>query len=424
MTVEPATGRMTLIGDLARHGMSIYKLEQAEDAADLSRLMRDSESPAVRGRAAEALGEVGGDDDAVVEELIRTAVDDEDEEVRASVVDALDGIGGDALERLIARMGDHGVETQGGPPVDAFVDALGQEMPELRMAAANAIGRAEVVEAVPALLARLDDDNRHVKYRAVRATGKVGDERAVGPLLSLTDDPDSRVRRAVATSLGEIGADRGLDGLLQLHADEYVGVRLAAIRALGAFSDPRPIEPLIGCFADQEDEVRRAAAYAIVELLSNAPPGRSHEMRTQVVDALASTQGEVVTGALTELFDESTEPHRRRNAAWLLGRVTDGARTTIETLVDALSDDDEMVRQFAATSLAELDSESDSSEVEDVLLEALDSTSGEGRSMVLFTLGTVGTEASRERLVRLIDEVDAVETQERALAALSRLGGA
>lgn len=399
--------------------MSIFNLERTEDAGELRRLLCESESAAVRARAAEALGEVGGDDDTVVDELIRTVLDDPDDEARASAVDALDGIGSGAFERLLARMGELDHESGDDLPVDVFLDALEHDMPELRMAAANAVGRAEIVEAVPTLVPRLGDEDHRVRLRAVRAAGRLGDERTVGPLLSLADSPHVRMRITVATSLGEIGTDRSLSGLLELREDEEVAVRLAAVGALGEFSDGRPIEALIECFGDEEDEVRRAAVYAAVELLSNALPDRSHEMRTEVVDALSTTHGEVVTNALAELFDESTAAHQRRNAAWLLGRVSDDESTAIETLVDALDDDDEMVRQFAATSLTEIDSPA----VEEALLDALETTFGEGRSMILFTLGTVGSEAARERLVELLDELDDVETQEQTLAALSRLGG-
>lgn len=399
--------------------MSIFDLERAGDTGELSRLLGDSESPAVRRRAAEALGDVGRDDDAVAEELIRTAIEDPDESVRAAAVDVLDGIGGDALERLLAETGDRPLDAHDELPVDVFVAALDHELPELRMAAANAIGRAEVTEAVPALLARLADEDHRVRLRAVRAAGRVGDARAVDPLVTSTEDPRPRTRRAVATALGEIGVGGGLPALLDLRDDEVLGVRLAAVRALGGLSSPRPIEPLVDCFEDDEDEVRGAAAFAIVELLTNAPPDRSHEMRADVVDALSETHGEAVADALTELFEESSEPHQRQNAAWLLGRVTDGGTAAIETLVDALDDDDEMVRRFAVTSLAEIDSPA----VEDALLDALDTTFGEGRSAIVFTLGKIGTDAARERLVLLLDEVDAVETQEQVLAALSRLGG-
>ena len=399
--------------------MSIYHLERTGNAGELCKLLGGSDSAAVRARAAEALGELEEADEHVVEELIRAAVDDPDRSVRASAVDALDSLGGDALERLLARMDGFEPTSTDATPVDAFVEALGHDMPELRMAAANAIARAEAVEATPALLSHLDDTDPRVRLRVVRAFGRVGDARSIEPLSSLATDPSPRMRREVATALGEVGHESALPGLTSLLDDDERAVKLAAVASMGKVSSSAPIERLVECLEEEDEEVRRAAVYAIVELLSNAPPERSHEMRIEVVDALSTSHGEVVSAALADLLEESTEPHQRRNATWLLGRVTDTGGLAIETLVAALDDDDEMVRQFAATSLAEIGTPA----VEEALLDALDTTFGEGRSMILFTLGKVGTEDARRRLVRLLDEVESIEIQEQALAALSRLGG-
>lgn len=397
--------------------MSIFDLERTGDAGELCRLVRRSESPAVRARAAEALGDLGDDD--APRTLIEAAVDDPDERVRATAVDALGSIGGDALDRLIAKASDCDVDPGNGLPCTALIDALEHARPELRMAAANAIGRDGAVDAIPPLVDRLEDVDPRVKLRAVRAAGQVADERAAAPLGALANDPRPRMRRAVASALGEIGSERSLDALTSLTVDEDVDVRVAAVRGLGHLPAPRSIGPLTDRFDDDAERVRRAAVLAIVDSLSTAPPDRSHEVRTNVVNALSSSRCDFVTTVLVELLDESTATYQRRNAAWLLGRVTDGSSAAVETLVDALSDDDEAVRRYAATGLVELGSPA----VEEALLAALDASVGEGRSMILYVLGSVGTDASRRRLIQLIDEVEAAATQEQALAALSRLGG-
>lgn len=397
--------------------MSIFDLERTGDASELDRLVRRSESPAVRSRAAEALGDLGEDDASRT--LTEAAIDDPDERVRAAAVDALGSIGGDALDRLIARASDQDVDPTDGLPATALIDALEHARPELRMAAANATGRDGAVEAVPALVSRFEDEEPRVRLRAARAAGRIADGRAAEPLEALSNDPRPRVRRTVAIALGEIGSERSLDALADLSVDDDVDVRVAAVRGLGRLPTPRSIRPLTDRFGDDAERVRRATVFAIVDSLSTAPPDRSHAVRTTVVDALSSARGDVATTALVELLGESTSTRQRRNAAWLLGRVSDGGSATIETLVDALSDDDEAVRRYAATGLVEIGSPA----VEDALLAALDTTAGEGRSMILYVLGTVGTEASRRRLIQLIDDVEAVAAQEQALAALSRLGG-
>lgn len=400
--------------------MSIYDLEHSEDADELARMLAESESAAVRSRAAEALGDIASpNDDAAVESLVEAAVAGSDDRVTAAAVDALDDVGGTALDRLLARVVDVGRCPDSGLPTETYTEVLDHELPELRMAAANAVGRAGVTEAVPALLARVDDEDRRVRQRVVRAAGRVGDQRAAEPLAAMVGEASPPVRRDIATALGEIGGDGALEALVPLLRDDEAKVRLAAVKSLGGFGRVDAIPPLVDCFDDGREEIRRAAAYATVDLLSNAPHDRSHDLRTTIVEALSDPPDAVVTDALVDLFEESTEPHQRRNAAWLLGRVSGDQAVTIETLVAALDDDDELVRRFAATSLTELDPDA----VEDALLDALDTTFGDGRSMIVFTLGSVGSDAARERLLELLDEVEDVNMQEQTLSALSHLGG-
>lgn len=59
--------------------MSIFNLERTEDADELIRFVRGSESAAVRARAADALGEIRATDDGVVEVPERTVLDDPDD---------------------------------------------------------------------------------------------------------------------------------------------------------------------------------------------------------------------------------------------------------------------------------------------------------------------------------------------------------
>lgn len=401
--------------------MSIYHLEQRGNADELVAVLGRSESPAVRRRAAEALGDVvdGDESEAVVEELLGVATADADERVRAAAVDALEEIGDGALDRLIARVVGADRTGEATLPAAAYRRALTNDLPEIRMAAASVVGRLGVTEAVPPLLERIDDPDPLVRRRVVRAAGLVGDPRAVEPLAKLARRSRPQIRADVATALGEIGDERALEALLPLASDDDNRVRLAAVKALGEFASADPVPTLLEAFEDDQAAIRRAAALATVELLAGAPRARSHEVRTTVVEALSGTPEAAVTDALVDLFEESTEATQRRNAAWLLGRVAPDERVAIDTLVDALADDDERVRRFAATSLMAMDTPA----VEEALIEALDSTFGEGRAMIVFTLGQVGTEAARQRLLALLDEVEEIEIQERTLTALSHLGG-
>jgi len=402
--------------------MSLYQLEKDGDTDSLLDHLKLSDNPSIRQRAAEILGDVVDDEPQAVDALVRTAKEDDEEAVRGAAIDALDAIGGEAIERLVAEMA--GVEADGADWVraEAFVETLSADRPELRMAAANALRRLGDSGALPALIETLDDPNPRVRARVARACGAIGDERAADALGSRLDDPVGRVRREAADALAAIGTERALSPLLDAADDANDEVRYAAVMALGGYQGPEAIDPLIGALDDDSDVVRRAAVFSIVELLASAPAEQSHRIRETVVDRLGAADRSVVD-PLVELLEESNQPRERRNVAWLLGRVAgdEGIADAVEALIGALDADDGTTAQFAATSLVELGGK----RVEDELLALLEDPehTDAARSKAVFVLGKVGGERAREQLQELLDRAGDEEVRKQAFAALSKLGG-
>ncbi|MFB6195015.1 MAG: HEAT repeat domain-containing protein [Haloplanus sp.] len=402
--------------------MSLYQLEKDGDVDTLLDHLKLSESPSIRKRAAEILGDVVDDEPQAVDALVRVAQSDDDEEVRGAAIDALDSIGSDAIERLVAEMA--GVDADGADWVraEAYVKTLSADRDELRMAAANALRRLGDASTLPALTDTLDDPNPRVRARAARACGAIGDERAAPALAERLDDPVGPVRREAADALAAIGTDRALSPLLDAVTDDNDEVRYAAVMALGGYRGPEAIDPLIEALDDESDVVRRAAVFSIIELLASAPTEQSHRIRETVVDRLGSADRSVVD-PLVELIEESNQPRERRNAAWLLGRVTDdaGREAAVDALVGTLDASDGTTAQFAATSLVELGGES----VEEALLDTLEDSdvSEEARSKAVFVLGKVGGDRARERLEAMLDRADDEQIRKQVFSALSKLGG-
>src|SRR6056297_332571 len=114
--------------------MSLYQLEKDGDVDSLLDHLKLSDSPRIRKRAAEILGDVVGNEPQAVDALVRAAQEDANEAVRGAAIDAVDAIGGEAIERLVAEMA--GVEADGADWVraEAFVETLSADRPELRMA--------------------------------------------------------------------------------------------------------------------------------------------------------------------------------------------------------------------------------------------------------------------------------------------------
>jgi HEAT repeat protein len=404
--------------------MSLYLLARDGETDRLLDRLSQAESPAVRRRAAELLGEVATPDQPeVVDALIRRVTTDDEGAVRGAAIDALDQLGQDAIERLLAELtgADRGEDAADWAAAQRFVKALSASRPELRMAAANALGRIGEESVVPKLLEALDDEDPRVRIRLCTACGRIGHPVAIDPLEDRLDhDPHPMVRRAAADALGAIGTDEALAALLDLLEDESDSLRRVAATALGNASSTRPVAPLTATLGDPHGAVRQAAVFSLIELLSNVPTERSDAVRQTLVDELRAADDETVVTPLTEILDESVQARQRRNAAWLLGRVADDPPSAaIDALVDTLRSDDQLAANFAQTSLAEIGG----LRVESSVLPVLDDGAAEARARAAFVLGQVGGDRSRDRLDRLTDEDDDKMVRQRAFAALSKLGG-
>jgi HEAT repeat protein len=408
--------------------MSLYELERDGDVQELIRVLRESDTERVRLRAAELLGNFPDHDGRrdVVTALVGAAESDSDA-VTAAAIDSLDELGGNAIERLIGSMAGADLDADAADWVTAkaFVQALDADVPELRMAAANGLGRLEQTDSVPKLAECFEDSDPRVRARAARSAGKIGDSRATGPLESLLTDPKAAVRREAAEALGNIGNRQALRTLLPMYEDDDEQVRRIAVGAFGNFENDNPVDYLVEALSDDSAAVRRTAVYSLVELLSNVPSDRSHDIRDTVVEKLSNEDDRSVVVPLVEILAESTQAAQRRNTAWLLGRVAgeDGRRRVVDTLIEALDDDDRMLRQFATTSLAELGGEDNMVERRLLKLVEDDGVDPDVKGQAIFTLGKVGGERSRKTLDKVIDDTEHDIVRKKAFSAISKLGG-
>lgn len=398
--------------------MSLYELARTGDVEAVRDALH-SDSPAVRRRAAEILGELADEDDQPsIDALLRTATEDEDERVRGVAIDALDEVGQAAVEQLLGTLTGSDGDDAEWVTAQKFAAALSADRPELRMAAANALARLGEPNGVPPLVDALDDPDPRVRLRLCHACGSLADPRAVPALKQRLADDHTRVRHAAANALGSIGTDQSLAPLIDLLDGGDPAIRRIAAGALGKASNARPVEPLVHVLADDSEAVRKAAVYSVIELLSNVPTDRSHEVRDQVVSELRAADDATVIEPLVEILTEGQQDRQRRNAAWILGRVADqDAADAIDALAGALADADGSTAQFAATSLGNIGGPT----VEARLLDRLDeSVPEDARAKAAFILGQVGGNLALERLEELTDDESAA-VRKRAFAAVSKL---
>lgn len=404
--------------------MSLYQLAREGATEELAAYLSESDSPAVRERAAEFLGDVGEPNKDVVGPLIATAQDDPEPVVRDAAVGALDQLGQKPLEQLIAQLAD----VDPGQAADwatakQYQPLLTADRPELRLAAATVLGRLGGDNTVQALRSRFDDPDPRVRVRAVRACGQIGAKSAVGDLTELVTDADhASIRREAAEALGMIGDTRAVGSLSRTLEDPSSDVRRAAISSLGDLGDPDSIGSIVPLVDDTNEAVRQSAAFALIDLLASAPPDQSHEVRETIVDELRTVEQPVgVLEPLIDILRSGAQTRHRRNVAWLLGQIAteDPPAAVIDVLTDTLCSSEETIAQFAATSLVSVGGEDVESALIDIVTdETVEQT---GRAKAAFALGKVGGERARKRLSELVEQTEEEAIRKRAFAALSKL---
>jgi HEAT repeat protein len=118
-----------------------------------------------------------------------------------------------------------------------------------RAAAATALGHANDVTAVPALITALRDSDADVAREAAASLGLLGNAAAVEPLIAVLDNRDgyfhSVVRTAATHSLSQLRDLRAVPPLLIAIRDPIAEASAEAIRALASLPDPRGLPALL-----------------------------------------------------------------------------------------------------------------------------------------------------------------------------------
>lgn len=182
-------------------------------AVDVLIVALDDPVEEVRAAAVEALGRIA--DPVAVPELVARLADGSRHQ-RVRLVEALQQFGAAAVAPLLAHARAH---------------------PENVKTVAELLGALESASAIASLLDWCADERVEVREAAVRAVGAIGpDDRAYYHLLRALADPSPDVRAAAAWALGRSGREAAAAYLApRLHDDWIVAAQTArALRALGA----------------------------------------------------------------------------------------------------------------------------------------------------------------------------------------------
>ena len=301
-----------------------------------------------------------GDGDARAVIALTRAVSDDDPNVRLSAAET--------LGRL-----------QDPRAVEALIQALRQDPdPKVRAMAAWALGEIEDPAAVSALsIALREDDDQEVRVQAAEALGNIQDVSAIGALGDAVGDPRVEVRRAVVEALGNMDDARVVPLIVPSLRDDDVEVRRSAAQALGNAESAAAVEPLIAATRDDDLEVR----VHVIEALGNQGDARA---QPALLDALRDERADV-----------------RRAAIDALGNLDLGAAPG--EVIDAVRDPDREVRYGAVSALGNF---ADPAAVP-VLLEIVRaSTDRELQYEALDALSNIESPAAYDALIPLLQHED------------------
>ena len=225
-----------------------------------------------RAAAAEKLG-LASVERAV--EALTTSLHDEVSEVRMRAAKALGSLGGKTSSRQLVqalnepnrwstiRIADL-LTSMGREVVDELVEAFPSLTLSGRIAALDVLGRIRPLHTVRWLEQWLDDPEPNLRARACHALGLIGDPRSATKLIRALKDPEWPVRAMSAKALAKIRVAEAIPDLGASLRDRHWWVRSNAARALRAIG-PRGLAALESMLDDEDRYARHQAVFMLEE---------------------------------------------------------------------------------------------------------------------------------------------------------------
>jgi HEAT repeat protein len=127
------------------------------------------------------------------------------------------------------------------------------------------LGEDSEHSSIPRLVELYDTtDSKEVRLEIIRALGKMEEEGPVARLVRMLGDMDTDIRIAAAEALGKIGDPKAVPALTGLIAD--YDVRLVAIWSLGNIGDTGAVEELSRYLNDEDKYVRYQVKRALKKI--------------------------------------------------------------------------------------------------------------------------------------------------------------
>jgi cyclophilin family peptidyl-prolyl cis-trans isomerase/HEAT repeat protein len=332
----------------------------ASAAETLTAALADPD-PLVQGRAAEALGLVAHKPAAtLIGQMIAT-------HIKAG---ALDAIPPDDLEypkapaTEAARLGMYALVRLNSYDALAtsLLDSTGQPVSRW-WPVAYAFQRVADTRAAPVLLTLLQGEGATTRAFAARGLGAIKEQKAIAPLVAIVGKSDEMpsVRVQATRALAALGARPAVEPLTKIVAGgaNDPNLRLEALTALGQIGAPQLTDLFIDLLTERWPSIRAAAlgalARADAELFVGAISGLDPDPHWSVRAALARALGTLdAAHAEPRLMLMLEDTDQRVVPSVLTALVAVKSPAAEKVLTSRLTAEDVVVRQAAATGLAEL----------------------------------------------------------------------
>ena len=307
--------------------------------------------------------------------------------------------------------------------IEPLTQALDDQQPRMRLAVVEALGRIESRKAIDGLIRAMRDEEWRIRAEAASALGELEDERALQPLTAALSDAVPAVRLEAVESLGEIANEGSGTALVTALSDEDWEIRREAAYALGKIGGIYAVDGLIGCLQnDVHREVRCTAAESLGEIgdrraitaLLEGTKASYWEIRKAAVESLEEIgDPSVIDGLIACFHDDHVEV--RRSAVEAAGEM-ENVRA-VRPLMDMLDDEDWEIRRSSAEALSEIGDPAAASG----LIDHLKEPHPEVRESIVEALGELEILPAVEPLIGLIEDPE-IRIRIAVIEALGEIG--
>lgn len=239
--------------------------------------------------------------------------------------------------------------------VRALEQAAQHKDPDVRAAAAHALGDLGVRSAAPVLISLLDDPSSFVRDAAGEALGKIGDRAAVAALVQRLDPGPAAGQ---SNSPGLVVGDNQT-ALPDWVRHERAARDIAAVRALGALRDPSAVGPIVDRGLGSGDiELRIASAVALGKIGGAAAVPALERVLQDYYHAAPTNDDRAIviqSPAVPSPVEQFDERHASLRTAVVRALGEIGDPSAVPVLKRAFyNDDNSIVRDEAADALSRI----------------------------------------------------------------------